>query len=166
MATVDTILPRGGGLDGQSPLMVRAGATVIWSTYALNRDPRWYGDDWAEFRPLRWEATWTRPKATTTLAAGASTQSAPKGEGDRLRGSAAEVTEIGENWRDFFTPFGSGPRACLGQTMVQTEVAYVIVRLLQEFPLLAMSAADMGVPFKEAKAVSFYNEGGVPIRVE
>lgn len=73
--------------------------------------------------------------------------------------------EIGENWREFFMPFGSGPRTCLGQAMVQTEVTYVLVRLLQEFPSLSMDAADVGVPFREAKAVSFYNEGGVNIHV-
>ncbi|CAN8101932.1 unnamed protein product [Discula destructiva] len=162
-AKVDTALPRGGGLDGQSPFIVRAGATVVWSTYTLNRDSRRYGDDWAEFRPERWAATLARPKDTNTVVAGSTADA--RGEGDMPQGNAADAIEIGDNWRDFFMPFGSGPRTCLGQVMVQTEVMYVLVRLLQEFLSLSMDVADVGVPFKEAKAVSFYNEGGVSIRV-
>lgn len=50
--------------------------------------------------------------------------------------------------------------------MVQAEVTYVIVRLLQEFPVLAMDAADAERPFREAQAVSFYNEGGVRIQLQ
>lgn len=89
-----------------------------------------------------------------------------KEEGNRPGCSATDAAEIGENWREFFMPFGSGPRTCLGQAMVQREVTYVVVRLLQEFPTLGMDDAEIGVPFKEAKAVSFYNEGGVNIRVD
>ncbi|KAJ3497075.1 hypothetical protein NLG97_g2179 [Lecanicillium saksenae] len=62
-AAVDTTLPRGGGPDGQSPIAVRAGTSVVWSVYALNRNPLHYGDDWAEFRPERWESL--RPLATS-----------------------------------------------------------------------------------------------------
>lgn len=62
-------------------------------------------------------------------------------------------------------PFGSGPRSCLGQHMVQTEVAYVLVRLLQAFAAITADEADAGKPFSEAEAVSFYNREGVRIRV-
>lgn len=146
--------------------MVRAGATVVWSTYSLNRDARRYGHDWAEFRPERWAAALTRSNkdATTTPVVGSNRDR--EEQVDRIESGNDDAIEIGENWRDFFMPFGSGPRTCLGQAMVQTEVAYVLVRLLQEFPRLSMDAADMGVPFKEAKAVSFYHEGGVNIRVD
>ncbi|KAF3766855.1 cytochrome P450 [Cryphonectria parasitica EP155] len=68
--------------------------------------------------------------------------------------------------RDFFMPFGSGPRACLGQQMVQTEVMYVVVRLLQEFSQISMAAGECNKPFKEAKAVSFYSDGGVHICIK
>lgn len=60
-AAVDTTLPKGGGPDGQAPLHVDAGTSVVWSIYALNRSPAYYGDDWAEFRPERWEGL--RPAA-------------------------------------------------------------------------------------------------------
>ncbi|KAI3398927.1 hypothetical protein diail_8250 [Diaporthe ilicicola] len=140
-AKVDTTLPRGGGPDGQSPIVIRAGATVVWSTYSLNRDPRWYGPDWAEFRPERW-ASPTRLWATH-----------PK--------PADSATGFGIGADNFFMPFGHGPRACLGQKMALDEVSYVIVRLLQEFPCLVTKAGVEHSPFKEAEAVSFYNADGV-----
>ncbi|KAK6844149.1 cytochrome P450 [Apiospora arundinis] len=55
MALQDTVLPRGGGADGQSPLFVEKGALVAWSTYTLHRSPEYYGADAEEFRPERWE---------------------------------------------------------------------------------------------------------------
>lgn len=197
-ARVDTILPRGGGGDGLSPLVVRAGATVIWSTYSLNRDPRRYGADWAVFRPERWASTsrLVQPVAggTTTTATTITNTSSIFNEvggtngttklpvckgGDDLHCSngdttGASVSEVGQKWRDFFMPFGLGPRSCLGRQMVQSEVAYVIVRLLQEFQEIRVGAVDdvqqehgtrQLQPFKEAKAVSFYNAEGVIISV-
>ncbi|KAJ4408679.1 hypothetical protein N0V82_009633 [Gnomoniopsis sp. IMI 355080] len=188
-AKVDATLPRGGGPDGQSPMVVRAGTTIVWSTYALNRDPRTYGEDWAEFRPDRWASllqvkssstvsTTTTTTTTTTVttqeaaedttAATTTTTIDAKRESEKM-GSTTAAGEIGEGAggkrRSAFMPFGSGPRTCLGQTMVQAEVTYVVVRLLQEFPTLAIDEADAEKPFKEAKAVSFYNEGGVRIRL-
>lgn len=53
-ARTDTTLPRGGGPAGQSPVFVRRGTSVTWSTYALNRRVEDHGDDWAVFKPERW----------------------------------------------------------------------------------------------------------------
>lgn len=150
-------------------MMVRAGATIVWSTYALNRDPRKYGDDWAEFRPDRWAKSSTTISTSTTTTITTTTQDAEVSADDKREdektGSTTGAIEIGEGRKSAFMPFGSGPRTCLGQTMVQAEVTYVLVRLLQEFPTLAIDEADAERPFKEAKAVSFYNEGGVRIRL-
>ncbi|KAK8040017.1 cytochrome P450 [Apiospora rasikravindrae] len=55
-ALQDTLLPRGGGPDGQSPLFVPKGTVVAWSIYTLHRRREFYGDDADEFRPERWEA--------------------------------------------------------------------------------------------------------------
>lgn len=166
-AKVDTTLPKGGDADGQSPILVRAGATVVWSTYSLNRDAQRYGEDWAEFRPDRW-TNLMRAKDTTVISTGTDDEESDDTGGGN-GGGTADDRKIGEEgggvWRDFFMPFGSGPRSCLGQQMVQTEVSYVLVRLLQEFEEITMDEADMGRPFREAKAVSFYNDGGVRIRV-
>lgn len=72
----------------------------MWSTYSLNRDPRWYGQDWAEFRPERW-ANLISSKATNSMAATA----ADDGTGTD---TATEEGQIGgsESFRDFFMPFG------------------------------------------------------------
>ncbi|KAK1579249.1 cytochrome P450 [Colletotrichum navitas] len=54
IATRDTVLPRGGGGDGEQPIVVRAGQTVNYSPYLLHRrDDIWEAA--AEFRPERWE---------------------------------------------------------------------------------------------------------------
>ncbi|KAM3500514.1 hypothetical protein MY11210_009503 [Beauveria gryllotalpidicola] len=51
----DTTLPRGGGPDGQSPVYVRAGSEIAYSTNVMHRRPDLWGPDAAEFRPERWE---------------------------------------------------------------------------------------------------------------
>ncbi|KAL2830860.1 cytochrome P450 [Aspergillus cavernicola] len=53
-AEVDTVLPHGGGADGESPLRVPRGASVGYSVYAMHRLPEYFGDDVDEFRPERW----------------------------------------------------------------------------------------------------------------
>jgi cytochrome P450 len=53
-ARVSTVLPRGGGPEGQSSLLVSRGMAVTWSTYTLNRQAEIYGPDCGEFRPERW----------------------------------------------------------------------------------------------------------------
>lgn len=167
-AKVNTTLPRGGGPDGQGPINIRAGATVIWSTYTLNRDPQRYGDDWAAFRPDRWTSLMRSRDAISAIA---------EDYGGIVDGGTTScATEIGagnigregegESWRSFFMPFGSGPRTCLGQQMVQNEVSYVVVRLLQEFTHLILEGGRENKPFKEARAVSLYNADGVRIFVK
>lgn len=50
-----TALPRGGGPDGQSPVLVRKGGGVGLATYHMHMRKDLYGDDAREFRPERWE---------------------------------------------------------------------------------------------------------------
>ncbi|KAH7176635.1 cytochrome P450 [Dactylonectria macrodidyma] len=60
-ATVDTVLPRGGGPDGQSPLFIPKGTACRWSLHSLHRRKDIFGDDADDFRPERWEklrTTW------------------------------------------------------------------------------------------------------------
>ncbi|KUJ21588.1 cytochrome P450 alkane hydroxylase-like protein [Mollisia scopiformis] len=57
----DTILPHGGGPNGQSPILVRKGENVVLNLYTLHRDKDIWGEDANEFRPERWETarpTW------------------------------------------------------------------------------------------------------------
>ncbi|KAH8879749.1 cytochrome P450 [Thozetella sp. PMI_491] len=54
-AVKDTILPRGGGDDGMSPVFITAGSVCRWSSYSLHRRKDIFGDDADVFRPERWE---------------------------------------------------------------------------------------------------------------
>ncbi|KAK2617022.1 hypothetical protein QQS21_000113 [Conoideocrella luteorostrata] len=51
----DTVVPRGGGPDGQSPVFVPKGRTVMLELYAKFNDPKVWGDDVDTFRPGRFE---------------------------------------------------------------------------------------------------------------
>ncbi|KAA8567625.1 hypothetical protein EYC84_008099 [Monilinia fructicola] len=55
VASRDTVLPRGGGPDQKSPVMVKKGSIVLWSSYVLHRRKDIYGEDADQFRPERWE---------------------------------------------------------------------------------------------------------------
>ncbi|KAL8995819.1 MAG: hypothetical protein Q9188_006720, partial [Gyalolechia gomerana] len=50
-----TLLPVGGGPDGESPVLIRRGAGVGYSVYHMHRRKSLYGEDADEFRPERWE---------------------------------------------------------------------------------------------------------------
>ncbi|KAF2269792.1 cytochrome P450 [Lojkania enalia] len=54
-ATIDTVLPVGGGADGKNPIAIRAGSTVVFNTYLMHRWEELWGPDSWEFKPERWE---------------------------------------------------------------------------------------------------------------
>lgn len=53
-ANTDTVLPRGGGPDGNSPVFVPKGSIVAYHVYALHRREEFFGPDANDFRPERW----------------------------------------------------------------------------------------------------------------
>lgn len=53
-ASKDTILPYGGGKDGNSPLLIKKGNLVMYNIYAMHRDAAVFGPDAEEFVPERW----------------------------------------------------------------------------------------------------------------
>ena len=55
MAHRDTVVPCGGGPDGRSPLFVRKGNVVTYSTFVMHRRREFFGEDADEFRPERWQ---------------------------------------------------------------------------------------------------------------
>lgn len=60
-AVRDTVLPRGGGPKGTSPIFVPKGAIVVGNNYPIYHDPEIWGDDVEEFRPSRFHGkvlTW------------------------------------------------------------------------------------------------------------
>lgn len=54
-ATRDTVLPRGGGPNGDEPVFIPKGMPVVYSVYEIHRQPELWGPDAEEFRPDRWE---------------------------------------------------------------------------------------------------------------
>lgn len=63
-----------------------------------------------------------------------------------------------------YLPFNAGPRICIGQQFALTEVAYVIVRLLQKFDAINGSALPEGRLPCDWKLVD-KAAGGVNIRL-
>ncbi|KAF5250802.1 hypothetical protein FANTH_4074 [Fusarium anthophilum] len=55
MAYRDTVLPHGGGPNGDQPIHVPKGSMVNYTVYAMHRRKDLYGQDAEEFRPERWE---------------------------------------------------------------------------------------------------------------
>lgn len=55
VATKTTMLPRGGGPDGQSPVLIPRGTGIGYSVYHMHRHTNLYGADAASFNPSRWE---------------------------------------------------------------------------------------------------------------
>ncbi|RPB02863.1 cytochrome P450 [Choiromyces venosus 120613-1] len=53
-AVRNTILPRGGGEDGLSPVFIPKGQRVDYTCYGLHRRKDLYGEDADSFRPERW----------------------------------------------------------------------------------------------------------------
>lgn len=51
----DTVLPHGGGADGESPLLVPKGTIVMFNVYAMHRDDKVFGANVEAFSPERWE---------------------------------------------------------------------------------------------------------------
>jgi cytochrome P450 len=54
-ATRTIVLPAGGGPSGDSPILVRRGEVVVYSSYVNARQKNVWGADADEFRPDRWD---------------------------------------------------------------------------------------------------------------
>lgn len=50
----DTLLPRGGGVDGEAPIFVPAGTQVGYNVFCMQRLAGIWGEDAGEFVPERW----------------------------------------------------------------------------------------------------------------
>lgn len=57
----DTILPRGGGEDEMSPVLVPKGSYVAWQMHSMQRREDLFGEDAGMFRPERWLEDGFRP---------------------------------------------------------------------------------------------------------
>ncbi|KAB8218001.1 cytochrome P450 [Aspergillus novoparasiticus] len=55
VANKNSTLPTGGGTDGNSPVLIRKGEIVVFSTWARHRLGKDFGENPEEFYPERWE---------------------------------------------------------------------------------------------------------------
>ena len=53
-AVKDTCIPHGGGPDGTSPVFIRKGQSVAYSTFVMHRRKDIWGPDAEEYKPERW----------------------------------------------------------------------------------------------------------------
>ncbi|KAJ5373277.1 Cytochrome P450 E-class CYP52 [Penicillium concentricum] len=53
-AARDTTIPRGGGPEGQDPVYVRKGQSVMYTTHVMHRRKDLWGPDADQFKPERW----------------------------------------------------------------------------------------------------------------
>lgn len=60
IAQKNTTIPKGGGPDGQGPVYVKKGLSVVYSVYSTHRHEAYYGKDADTFRPERWFEPSTR----------------------------------------------------------------------------------------------------------
>ncbi|KAL3466947.1 cytochrome P450 [Aspergillus heterothallicus] len=110
IALHDTILPRGGGPDGSTPMVVPAGSELSLPHYPLYRRHDIFGADADEFIPERWIQD-------------------PFGEGVRKLLSQEDY----ERQCEGYLPFSIGKRACPGRGIALETVRNTAVRVLQEF---------------------------------
>lgn len=54
-ATSDVVLPRGGGADGQAPMLLRKGEEITFQLYVMHRREEYFGPNTEDFVPERWE---------------------------------------------------------------------------------------------------------------
>ncbi|TGO11682.1 hypothetical protein BTUL_0104g00270 [Botrytis tulipae] len=61
IALRDTILPKGGGTNGKSPIFAPKGTTIYTNQYALHRDEKVFGNGVESFNPDRWDSVNCKP---------------------------------------------------------------------------------------------------------
>jgi cytochrome P450 len=104
----DTILLRGGGPNGDAPLLVHKGTRVEGRLAPMHRDKSFWGEDAEDFIPERWER-WER------------------GEGKRDRNNVEDVVAQSDSGPDNsppprweYVPFLGGGRMCPARQMTLT----------------------------------------------
>lgn len=119
LALKDTRLPRGGGVDGLSPIGVKKDNVIGYAPIYLHRNPAQYPPISAdsppavEFSPERWETWIPRPW-----------QYIPFNGGPRI------CIGVGSSFMELVSSKADKP---LQQQFALTEIGYTTVRILQRF---------------------------------
>lgn len=127
--------PHGGGGLSSSPPPLHPGVVVVAANYIYQRSSE-YWPRCEEFLPERWVP--------------------------EERGGAASVLGATTPWA--WTPFGGGPRQCVGLKFAMLEAAIVIVRLFQSYNFEAAPGQKVPLPMKQT--VTHHPDGGVNVVVK
>lgn len=131
-----TILPRGGGPDGASPVLVRKGMGFGWSPYFMHRREELYGPDAHLFRPERW--------SDGTLMQKVGWGYLPFNAGPRvcLGRTCSSLLASCMAWL-----------TTEAEEFALLEAAYAIARIVQEFPALSLPDGEEHVPVGQEKQI-------------
>ncbi|KAF9882814.1 hypothetical protein FE257_005121 [Aspergillus nanangensis] len=140
VANKDSTLPHGGGVDGNSPILVQKGEIVVFSTWARHRLGKDFGENPEQFYPERWEKL-----------SGDMTGFIPFNKGPRSCPG-----------RKFALRSGSG--GCLVNTEAEhyamIVLTYLVVRVFQTFSKVSNYNTQ---PWTERISMTLENENGVLI---
>ncbi|KAI9658188.1 MAG: hypothetical protein M1831_004035 [Alyxoria varia] len=117
VSLVDTILPLGGGSDGNSPIYVPAGTMFDTSTYVLHRSKSIWGPDAGDFDPDRWDTF--QPKAWEFLPFGGG----PRGCAGRLKATTEASYVIVRIAQEFYDIKSYDDREWTGQVQLTAKNA-------------------------------------------
>lgn len=144
-ALEDDTLPLAWGTEKQ--VKVFRGTDIFILIWNLHRSPQLWGEDAGEFRPSRWREPRTNPDV-------------PGWKGYTPNPAALYPNEVHSDYA--FTPFGAGPRKCVGDQFAFAEATVVLARLLQRYDVsLAVPAEEVGM----ATGATIHTKAGLPVRL-
>ncbi|KAL8766549.1 MAG: hypothetical protein Q9209_006692 [Squamulea sp. 1 TL-2023] len=135
-ASKATWLPRGGGPDGESPVLVRKGLGIGIVPYYMHRRKDIYGEDAMDFRPERWEGPALADIGYAYM---------PFHGGPRLCLGSKSTTRT-----KVLTQRMVAINAIL-EDFALMEASYLIIRILQEFPFIRLPEGHPVVPTGQEK---------------
>ena len=132
---------------------VKAGDFILLSSWAMGRNPR----VWAEpnaFDPDRF----TEEKLRANAERLARESAGPDADEEELRLQMERMSRRVTAGRDFtYTPFGSGPRSCIGGTFALLATTVSLASTVQRFEFGVVEGKDWGfeVPFFYDTTITF-----------
>jgi cytochrome P450 len=167
VAAKDTTLPRGGGREGDAPVVVPKGAVVQWAVWLAHRLPDHFGEDAEDFRPERWLAGGDPSSQSIKMDMNDDDIVEQQGDFIDVEKSSSTTTTAGAGgirpgWA--YVPFNGGPRTCIGQQFALSTLSYVTVRLVQEIERngLRLESRD-DRPWREKFTLSAKNGNGCQV---
>jgi cytochrome P450 len=131
VCTKDTILPRGGGPNGDASLFVSKGTRIEGRLAPMHRDKKYWGDDAEDFIPERWEQWEGKTGAGKLEDAKVDVVVAELVEDEVLTSESKPKYSRPPRWE--YIPFLGGGRMCPARQMTLTQYALLLVHFAQRF---------------------------------